>query len=87
MDKQAADQATATGSGCQAPTMSRGAEHVPSSHAARHVPAEDQLRRQGIQPIASVDELAFPGLWESDEELDEFLTDLYASRRASTPGI
>jgi hypothetical protein len=36
-------------------------------------------------PIESVDELAFPGVWESDQELDEFLADLYASRRASLP--
>jgi len=49
------------------------------------VPAEEQVRRQGVQPIGSVDELAFPGVWESDEELDEFLADLYASRRASLP--
>jgi hypothetical protein len=65
--------------------MSSSAEHVPPSHTALHIPAEDQLRRQGIHPIASVEELAFPGVWESDEELDEFLTDLYASRRANTP--
>ncbi len=65
--------------------MSNSAEHVSPSHAAPHVPAEEQLRRQGIQPIASVDELAFPGVWESDEELDEFLIDLYASRRTNTP--
>ena len=45
--------------------------------------AEEQIRQQGIQPITSVDELAFPGAWESDEELDEFLADLYASRRAN----
>lgn len=38
---------------------------------------------RGIQPIISADELVFPGVWESDEELDEFLTDLYASRRAT----
>lgn len=48
-----------------------------------HVPAEEQIRQQGIQPITSVDELAFPEVWESDEELDEFLADLYASRRAN----
>ena len=47
------------------------------------MPAEEQIRQQGIQPITSVDELAFPGAWESDEELDEFLADLYASRRAN----
>jgi hypothetical protein len=42
--------------------------------------------RQGIRPIASVDQQAFPGVWESDEELDEFRTGLYASHRANTPG-
>jgi hypothetical protein len=46
------------------------------------VPAEELARRQGVRPIASVDELARPDLFESDEELDEFLADLYASRRA-----
>ena len=56
--------------------MSSSAEHAPAPHAASHVSAEDQVRQQGIQPIASVDELAFPGVWESDEELDEFLADL-----------
>jgi hypothetical protein len=34
-----------------------------------HVPAEEQVRRQGVRPIESVDELAFPGVWESDQEL------------------
>lgn len=47
-----------------------------------HVPAEELARRQGVKPIASVEELAQPGAFESDEELDEFLADLYASRRA-----
>ena len=65
--------------------MSSSPEHSPPPHLAPHVPAGEQVRRQGIQPIASVDELAFPGVWESDEELDDFLADLYASRRASMP--
>jgi len=68
--------------------MSSSAEHaprLPQRKPAAHVPAEEQLRRQGVRPIASADELAFPGVWESDEELDEFLADLYASRRASMP--
>ena len=63
--------------------MSSSAEHTPAPHATSHVPAEEQIRQQGVQPITSVDELAFPGAWESDEELDEFLADLYASRRAN----
>jgi hypothetical protein len=65
--------------------MSSNAEYAPLPHAAPHVPAEEQVRQQGIQPITSVDELAFPDVWESDEELDEFLADLYASRRANVP--
>jgi hypothetical protein len=66
--------------------MSSSAEHAsPPPRVAPHVPAEEQVRQQGVQPIASVAELAFPGVWESDEELDEFLADLYASRRASMP--
>jgi len=50
-----------------------------------HVPAAEQARRQGVRPIQTVEELVFPGVWESDEELDEFLADLYASRRAALP--
>ena len=65
--------------------MSSSAEYAPVPHAAPHVPAEDQVRQQGIRPIGSVSELVFPGVWDSDEELDDFLADLYASRRASLP--
>ena len=61
---------------------SSNAERIPEWPAATHVPAEELARRQGIRPITFVDDLARPGLFESDEELDEFLADLYASRRA-----
>ena len=46
------------------------------------VSTEELARRQGVKPIKSVDELAQPDLWESDEEYEAFLADLYASRRA-----
>jgi hypothetical protein len=46
------------------------------------VSTDELARRQGVKPIKSVDELAQPGLWESDEEYEAFLADLYASRRA-----
>lgn len=62
--------------------MSSHAEQVPESSAVGHVPAEELARRQGVKPVVSVDDLARPDLFESDEELDEFLADLYASRRA-----
>ena len=61
--------------------MSSGsAERLPEWGTAEHVPAAELVRRQGVRPIESVDELVYPGAFESDEELDEFLADLYASR-------
>lgn len=48
-----------------------------------HIPIEQLMAAQGIRPIASVAELADPNAFESDEEVEEFLADLYASRRAS----
>ena len=62
--------------------MSSNAEHVPIPRSTHHVSAEEQARQQGVKPISSVDELIYP-VWESDEELDEFLADLYESRRAN----
>ena len=61
---------------------SNNAARVPEWPSSKHVVAEELARHQGIRPIKSVDELARPGMFESDEELDEFLADLYASRRA-----
>ncbi|MBT8225259.1 MAG: hypothetical protein HKP61_09260 [Dactylosporangium sp.] len=58
------------------------AERVPGRPSAEHVPIEELARRQGVKPLRSADDLACPGLFESDQELDEFLADLYASRRA-----
>lgn len=45
-----------------------------------HVPVAELGRRQGVGPVASVDDLARPDLFESDEELAEFLADVYAAR-------
>ena len=62
--------------------MSNNTDRMPQWPSAEHVPVEELVRRQGTVPITSVAEMAVPGLFESDEELDEFLADLYASRRA-----
>lgn len=43
---------------------------------------DEQARRQGVGPVRSADELVQPGMFDSDDELNEFLADLYASRRA-----
>ena len=50
--------------------------------AADEASVEELARRQGVQPVASVEDMARPGLFDSDQEWDEFLADLYASRRA-----
>jgi len=49
---------------------------------ADQVPVEELARRQGVRPIRSAHELARAGIFESDEELDEFLADLYAFRHS-----
>jgi hypothetical protein len=46
------------------------------------VPTEELVRRQGVRPIVSAEELAGSDPFESDEEYAEFLADLYAYRRA-----
>jgi len=61
---------------------SHNAEWVSKWDDAGHVPVAELARRQGVSPVESVDDLARPGAFESDEELDEFLADLYASRHA-----
>jgi hypothetical protein len=63
--------------------MSTGAEW--SRRRPARVSAAEIARRRGVEPIATVDELALPDLFETDEEYEAFLTDLYATRRADVP--
>lgn len=47
------------------------------------VTTEELVRRQGARPVVTVDDLAAAiDPFESDAEYEEFLADLYASRRA-----
>lgn len=47
------------------------------------ISTEELIRRQGVSPITSVTDLAAEiDPFESDDEHDAFLLDLYASRRA-----
>jgi hypothetical protein len=57
-------------------------EPVPVPPAADEVPVEELARRQGVRPVESVEAMARPGLFDSEEEWEEFLEDLYASRRS-----
>jgi hypothetical protein len=55
-------------------------EHQLTSAARSKVNVDELFR--GVRPIQSVDELAAPEIFESDEELDEFLTAVRANRNA-----
>lgn len=61
---------------------SSNAERLPGRSSGEHLSVEELARRQGVRPLTSADDLIQPGIFESEEELDEFLADLYASRRA-----
>ena len=68
-------------------SMSSGhIERTPTSPAADEVPVEELARRQGVGPVESVDDMARPGLFDSDAEWEEFLADLYASRHSARGG-
>lgn len=62
--------------------MTTGAEPTPVWPSAEHVPVDELARRQGIEPPKSLDDLACPELWESDEDYERFLADLYEYRRS-----
>lgn len=57
------------------------AHHIEPRPGARAA-LEEALRREGVQPIRSADDLACDGIFDTDEELDEFLQFTYAARRA-----
>jgi hypothetical protein len=46
------------------------------------VSVAEWARRQGVVPANALEDLVQEDFFESDEEHDEFLRDLYASRRA-----
>jgi hypothetical protein len=63
--------------------MTSTPEHLDNGSDDDFVPTEELARRQGVKPITSVDDLAAEvDPFESDEEYEAFLADLYASRRA-----
>ena len=63
--------------------MTSTPDHPERWPADDFVPTDELARRQGVKPIRSVDELAAAvDPFESDEEHEAFLADLYASRRA-----
>jgi len=64
--------------------MPTGAEQEPAGRVRRvRESLDEQARRKGAKPVTSLDDLRFEGIWESDEELDEFLDYLDRQRQAA----
>lgn len=59
-----------------------GTDYGIRSQTERFVPIEELVRRQGVQPIQSIEELARDSVFESDAEVDEFIKFVYALRHA-----
>jgi hypothetical protein len=62
--------------------MTTGAEHPQVPGRRAHESLDDQARRKGARSLRSVDELRSDEVWESDEELEEFLAYLDTARNA-----
>lgn len=71
--------------------MATTPEHEPAAWVpgqagpAERLTVDELARRLGVRPVRDVAELrdlARPELWDSEEEYEEFLADLYTSRRA-----
>jgi hypothetical protein len=43
---------------------------------------DEQVKRKGVRPVESVNDMAQDGVFESDEELEQFLTHVYTARHA-----
>ena len=65
--------------------MSSGAEHVnrPAEARRRRESLDEQVRRRGLRPVTSLDDVARDDVFESDEELDAFLAWYRAERQAN----
>ncbi len=51
--------------------------------AGDDVSLDELARQQGVGPVRSVHDMPRPHIFESDEELDEFLAHVSASRHAN----
>ncbi|HET8683185.1 MAG TPA: hypothetical protein VFM54_15140 [Micromonosporaceae bacterium] len=64
--------------------MNSEAEYVePPRVWRRHESLDEQVRRRGLRPVMSLDDVARDDVFESDEELDAFLDWVRAERQAN----
>jgi hypothetical protein len=50
---------------------------------ARRESLDEQVRRRGLRPVTSVEEMARDDVFESDDELDAFIAHVYAERHSN----
>ncbi|MGH3503568.1 MAG: hypothetical protein ACRDQA_22120 [Nocardioidaceae bacterium] len=58
-----------------------GVENMPHPRRGR-VSLDELARRKGVRPVEVVEDMAQDGVFESDEELEEFLAHVRDSRQA-----
>jgi hypothetical protein len=65
-------------------TTSGAEQPSPVVHAPRRSSLDEQARQLGTRPIESADTYALDGVWESNEEVEEFIRFTYAARQTET---
>lgn len=63
--------------------MATSAEFNQYRTYSTQVSLDELARRKGARPVKSIHDLAAPEIFETDEELDEFLVYIRAEREAS----
>lgn len=58
------------------------ADHMAEPPRRGSVSLDELARRKGVRPVTSVEDMAQEGIFESDEELEEFLAHVHATRQA-----
>ena len=58
------------------------AGYAAESPETRPESIDEQVKRKGVRPVESVRDMAQDGVFESDEELEQFLAHTYAARHA-----
>lgn len=58
------------------------ADYAGESQETRPESIDEQVKRKGVRPVESVKDMAQDGVFESDEELEQFLTHVYTARHA-----
>jgi hypothetical protein len=64
--------------------VTAGAERFDEERIARRRESlDEQVRRRGLRPVNSLDDVARDDVFETDEELDAFLAWVYAERQSN----